>query len=249
MPFLKRITLDWSMLEQDDKQQFPFNIPAIESINEYNFESNVTFFIGDNGSGKSTLLEAIGLSCGFSIVGGKDLTISKEKDTSSLASIMKLSWLPKINNGFYFRAETFDTFANYIDELAKEPYVGHAAYKPYGGKSLNERSHGQAFLTFFTNRFDKKGLYLLDEPESALSPQNQLAFMRIIWELQQTNQAQFIIATHSPILMAYPDSKILHFSESGIEAMEYEKTDHYNLTKDFLNHRDRYFKTLFEDLD
>jgi predicted ATPase len=247
MPFLKRITLDWSYLDPSSRERFPFNVPSIRSMDKCDFQANVTFFIGDNGAGKSTLLEAIGLSCGYSIVGGRDLTIAKEKDDVSLSSIMRLSWLPKVSNGFYFRAETFDTFANYIDELAKEPYIGDQAYRPYGGKSLNERSHGQAFLTFFMNRMGKKGLYLLDEPESALSPQNQLAFMRIIWELERSGQAQFIIATHSPILMSYPNAQILQFTDRTIEHVGYEETEHYNLTRDFLNNRERYFRTLFEE--
>ncbi|OPH58730.1 AAA family ATPase [Paenibacillus ferrarius] len=249
MPFLQRVSLDWSQLSQVEKDQYPYHIPTIQSFDEYRFESNVTFFIGNNGSGKSTLLEAIGVSCGFSVVGGRDLTITKEKDDVSLAKIMRLSWLPKISNGFFFRAETFDTFAGYIDQLAKEPFVGHSAYAPYGGKSLNEQSHGQAFLTFFKNRLDRKGIYLLDEPESALSPQNQLAFLRIIWELEQQGQAQFIIATHSPILMAYPQARILQFSETSIEPIQYEDTDHFNLTRDFLNHRERYFRALFAEDD
>ncbi|MBP1961606.1 AAA family ATPase [Paenibacillus aceris] len=246
MPFLQRIALDWSELSEADKEQFPFSIKAIQHFNEYRFRSNVTFFIGNNGSGKSTLLEAIGVSCGFSVVGGRDLTIKKEKDNESLANIMKLSWLPKVSHGLFFRAETFDTFAGYIDELAKDPYIGHTAYAPYGGKSLNEQSHGQAFLTFFQNRLDRKGLYLLDEPESALSPQNQLAFLSIIRELEKSGQAQFIIATHSPIIMAYPDAQILQFTETSIEPIAYEDTDHFNLTRDFLNHRERYFRALFD---
>ncbi|BBH22919.1 ABC transporter ATP-binding protein [Paenibacillus baekrokdamisoli] len=245
MPFLKKFSLDWSNVTEEDRSEFPFNIEPLQKLNEYTFTSNVTFFMGDNGSGKSTLLEAIGASCGFSIVGGRDLVIRKEKDDDSLSSIMRLSWLPKVTNGFYFRAETFDTFANYIDELARD--VGSSAYRPYGGKSLNEVSHGQGFLTFFTNRFASKGIYILDEPESALSPQNQLAFLRIIWELEQEGQAQFIIATHSPILLAYPGAKLLHFSERNISEIEYEATDHYNLTRDFLNNRERYFRTLFVD--
>ena len=247
MSFLKRISLNWDSLSHEDEHQFPFQMPALRSISTLSFESNVTFLTGENGSGKSTLLESIGLSCGFSIIGGKDLVIQKEKDNTLLASIMKLSWMPKVNNGFYFRAETFDAFANYIDELADDPFVGKSAYSPYGGKSLNERSHGQAFLTFFNNRLDKKGLYLLDEPESALSPQSQLSFLRLIWEMEQSGQAQFIIATHSPMLMAYPHAQILHFSESSIAPIEYEDTEHYSLTRDFLNHRDRYFNMLFSD--
>ncbi|WP_438350398.1 AAA family ATPase [Paenibacillus sp. FA6] len=247
MPFLKKINLDWDNLSHEDEHQFPFQIPALRSLRSLNLESNVTFLTGENGSGKSTLLESIGLCCGFSIIGGKDLVIQKEKDNVSLASIMKLSWMPKVNSGFYFRAETFDAFANYIDELADDPFIGESAYGPYGGKSLNERSHGQAFLTFFNNRLDKKGLYLLDEPESALSPQSQLAFMRLIREMEQNGQAQFIIATHSPMLMAYPNAQILHFSESSIDPIEYEETEHYSLTRDFLNHRERYFDMLFSD--
>lgn len=247
MPFLKRISIDWSAVGEKERGEFPYNVPSIRGLTEYEFDANVTFFIGDNGSGKSTLLEAIGLACGFSIVGGRDITVTKERDDVSLASSLKLSWLPKVSNGFYFRAETFDTFAAYIDELAKDPHIGMTAYRPYGGKSLNERSHGQAFLTFFENRFGRKGLYLLDEPESALSPQNQLVFMRIVWELERSGQAQFIMATHSPILMSYPNARILHFTDAGIEAASYEETEHYTLTKDFLDHRERYFRELFDE--
>jgi predicted ATPase len=248
MPFLKKINLDWSKVTEGDRNRFPFNISSLRKIEEYHLETNVTFLIGENGSGKSTFLEAIGVSCGFSIVGGRDLIINKENDNVNLASIMKLSWLPKMTSGFYFRAETFDTFANHIDELAKDPDIGFSAYRPYGGKSLNEQSHGQAFLTFFTNRFGIKGLYLLDEPESALSPQNQLAFLRIIWELEQNGQAQFIIATHSPILMAYPGAKLLNFSDQHVHEIKYEDTEQYNLTKDFLNNRERYFQMLFGEV-
>jgi predicted ATPase len=247
MPFLQRIRLDWSLLSEEEKTGFPYDVPAVRSLESLDFRTDVTFFIGENGTGKSTLLEAIGLSCGFSIVGGKDLTVAKAMDSGSLASIMKLSWMPKVSSGLYFRAETFDTFAGYIDELAADPDIGASAYAPYGGISLNERSHGQAFLTFFESRMSRKGLYLLDEPESALSPQNQLAFMRIVWELAASGRGQFIIATHSPILLAYPGAELLHFTESSIAPIVYEDTDHYRITRDFLNDRDRYFRMLFGD--
>lgn len=246
MPFLKRLSMRWEELPPDKRDSFPYNIPALRRLEELEFRANVTFFTGDNGSGKSTLLEAIGDLCGFNIVGGKDTVVRNQMDDVSLTSIMKLHWLPKVNHGLYFRAETFDTFANYIDELAKEPYIGRQAYAPYGGISLHQRSHGQAFLTFFENRLQKKGVYLLDEPESALSPQNQLAFLRLIHDMEQSSQAQFIMATHSPILMAYPGAVIYHFQEDRIEEIAYEETEHYTLTRDFLNHRERYLRMLFE---
>lgn len=249
MTFLKKLKLDWTPLSNGERIQYPYNISSIQNIDEITFDADITFFIGDNGSGKSTLLEAIGDLCGFSIVGGKDLTIKKERDNVSLSTIMRLSWLPKVNQGFYFRAETFDTFSNYIDELAKDPYIGASAYKSYGGKSLNDRSHGQAFLSVFKNRPKKKSLYLLDEPESALSPQNQLVFLRLIWDMQRSGLSQFIIATHSPILMSFPGAHIYQFSDQGIVSLEYENTEHFTLTKDFLNNRERYFRRLFDEED
>jgi len=247
VPFLKRVLLEWEQVNPMRKEEFPYNIPALRSTKELNLDQNVTFLVGENGSGKSTLLEALGVSCGFSIVGGKDLVITQKKDNADLSAILKLQWMPRVSQGFYFRAETFDTFTKYIDELAEDPYVGGSAYAPYGGKSLNERSHGQGFLTFFSNRLSHSGLYLLDEPESALSPQNQLALLRMINEMEGSGKAQFIIATHSPILMAYPGATIYHFSEEHIREIKYEDTSHVQITRDFLNNPERYLKYLFSD--
>ncbi|WP_145410664.1 AAA family ATPase [Paenibacillus xylanexedens] len=246
MPFLKKVVLRWHDCPPEQQDLFPYHIPALRNLDELEFKHKVTFLVGENGSGKSTLLEAIGVSCGFSIVGGKDLVITNEKDDASLSIIMNLQWMPRVKQGFYFRAETFDTFAKYIDELADDPSVGMSAYAPYGGKSLNVRSHGQGFLEFLTNRLSTKGLYLLDEPESALSPQNQLVLLRMIHEMESSG-SQFIIATHSPILMSYPGACIYEFSEEGIIEVAYEDTEHFLLTRDFLNHRERYYKQLFED--
>ncbi|MBW5448327.1 AAA family ATPase [Cohnella sp. CFH 77786] len=249
MPFLKRISVDWTRLPPQDRNRYPFDIPAIRGLEALDLRTDVTFFVGDNGSGKSTLLEAIGESCGFSIVGGKDLVLRKEKDDVTLAEYLRLSWMPKVNGGLFFRAETFDAFADYIDEMAKDPYIGRGAYAPYGGKSLHERSHGQAFLSFIGGRFGRQGLYLLDEPESALSPQNQLTFLAVLRDMERSGIAQFIIATHSPILMAYPGADILQFDGDSIRRAEYEDTEHYRLTRDFLNHRERYFRNLFDEED
>ncbi|MUT68554.1 AAA family ATPase [Paenibacillus sp. NEAU-GSW1] len=246
MPFLKRISFDWETARTAGMiGSYPFHIPALQQIEQLPLDSNVTFFIGENGSGKSTLLEAIAYQCGFNLVGGKHSLLAKETDNVELASIMRLSWLPKVTDGFFFRAETFNAFADYVDELAKEN--GGRVYDSYGGKSLNEQSHGQAFLSLFTNRLGGKGVYLLDEPESALSPQNQLAFMRAIWELERRGNAQFIIATHSPILLSYPGATIWSFDEMPIGQVEYEDTEQFRLTKDFLNNRGRYFRTLFAE--
>ncbi|KJS84432.1 MAG: ATPase AAA [Peptococcaceae bacterium BICA1-8] len=244
MPFLKNINFKWDSVE--DKNVYPFNISAIKGIQSIKLDSNVTFFIGENGSGKSTLLEAIAINCGFGIVGGgKSNLLSGYEDKNSLDSIIKLSWMPKVKSGFFLRSETFYSFANYIDKLADDPFnIKQEVYGAYGGKSLHEQSHGEAFMSLFLNRFSHKGIYFLDEPEAALSPQRQLAFMRIIWELERKGIAQFIIATHSPILMAYPGAKIYNFDENPIKKVQFEETEHYKITKDFLNDKDRFLKHL-----
>lgn len=234
--------MNWS--QNSEKDKYPFNISSLNCVNSIDMDHNVTFFIGENGTGKSTLLEAIAYKCGFGSKGGNRNNIFEEDDnTAKLASIITISWLPKVNRGFFMRAETFYDFAEYIDELAKEEIE---AYQPYGGKSLNEQSQGEAFLSLFSNRFNSKGLYILDEPEAALSPQRQLAFLSIIWQLEQKGMAQFIIATHSPILMAYPNAKIYSFDNDRLIQIEYEETDHYQLTKAFLNNREKFFRNLFD---
>ncbi|MDA8236150.1 MAG: AAA family ATPase [Clostridia bacterium] len=247
MSFLKKITFDWTNV--DDKTKYPFNIPALSRLKTLDMGHNVIFFIGENGTGKSTLLEAIAFKCGFGNKGGGKYNIFQDPDNSiSLESIMKFSWLPKINNGFLLRAETFFDFANYIDELVDEPFAKRdEIYAPYGGKSLHEQSHGEAFISLFTNRFRGKGFYILDEPEAALSPQRQLAFLRIIRDLEQSGKAQFLIATHSPILMAYPGAVLYNFDGDRVRQVAYEDTDHYQLTKAFLNNRENFLKQIFQD--
>lgn len=247
MSFLKRISLKWDEVEHRDL--YPFNIPAISSLTRLDTSHNVIFFVGENGTGKSTLLEGIAFKCGFGNRGGGKYNIFEDPDESlKLESIMSLSWMPKVNNGFFLRAETFFAFANYIDELARDSYnIGQNVYGPYGGRSLHQQSHGEAFVSLFTNRFKGKGLYLLDEPEAALSPQRQLAFLKIIRELEQAGKAQFIIATHSPILLAYPQAMIYSFDGDSVKKIEYEETEHYQLTKAFLNNKERFLEQLFQD--
>ncbi|MBS4189708.1 AAA family ATPase [Bacillus sp. FJAT-49705] len=238
--FLKRITLLQNNIPS--YYQYPFSIPSIKSMNEIILKKNVTFFVGENGSGKSTLLEAIAEKCGFNTAGGgRNNSYEVHASGSSLGEYIRLSWMPKVTNGFFLRAESFYHFASHLDE------VDDTGFRDYGGVSLHEQSHGESFLSLFINRFQGEAIYLLDEPEAALSPQRQLSFMRIIHDLTQNDEAQFIIATHSPILLGFPDATILSFDNGEITEIGYEDTDHYQITKYFLQHRERFLAEIFSD--
>jgi len=222
--------------------QYPFNVAAIQNFDKISLNKNVTFFVGENGSGKSTLLEAIAYQCGFNTAGGSRNNLYElASSEAKLGDFIRLSWMPKVNNGFFLRAESFYNFASHIDEVAKEdPRI----YRNYGGKSLHEQSHGESFISLFRNRFGHKGIYLLDEPEAALSPQRQLVFLSIVHELQKS--AQIIIATHSPILLGYPNAEIYNFNVSPIELIKYEDTEHYQITRRFLENKNFYLKELID---
>ncbi|HEU4964962.1 MAG TPA: AAA family ATPase [Bacilli bacterium] len=245
--FLQRVTVLQERIES--RNTYPFSIPALRELEELEFRGNVTFFVGENGSGKSTLLEAIARQCGFHTAGGgRNNSYEVEGVEAPLADALRLSWMPKISNGFFLRAESFFQFATYLDQLVRElPGERESIYAPYGGRSLHERSHGEAFLALFTNRFGRKGIYLLDEPEAALSPARQLAFLRLIHQLEREGQAQFLIATHSPILLGYPGAQILNFDASPVEEIRYEETDHYVVTKRFMQDPQSYLRELFEE--
>jgi len=241
--FLKKITL----LHKESllKEEYPFSIPSIQSLTELDLTNSVTFFVGENGSGKSTLLEGIADLCGFnSAGGGRNNTYAVDASESALSDYLRLSWMPKVTNGFFLRAESFYHFASHVDEMAKEP---SGSYRAYGGKSLHHQSHGESFLSLFLNRFNGKAIYLLDEPEAALSPQRQLSFLRIMHDLVREENCQFIIATHSPIILGYPDAAILSFDDGEIKETEYEMTEHYQITKYFLDHRKKFLKDILED--
>lgn len=228
-----------------DWSQYPLNIPTIQSLEKLEFVEPITFFVGENGSGKSTLLEAIAEQIGFNPAGGSTQNYQAydvHAADSALADYIHLAWLPKVSNGFFLRAETFYQFATHIDTVEATNFA------PYGGKSLHHQSHGESFLSLFTHRFTKeRAIYLLDEPEAALSPSRQLAFLRILHDLTASGNVQFIIATHSPILLGYPQAQILQFDDHGIEEVAYEDTDHYNITRYFLNHRENMLATLFDE--
>lgn len=221
-------------------------MPAIRELESLHFESPVTFFVGENGSGKSTLLEAIAYQCGFNTAGGgRNNAHEVDASHTDLGDFIRLSWLPKMTQGFFLRAESFYHFASHLDQLAKEDPTFN--YQGYGGRSLHQQSHGESFLSLFLNRFGGKGIYLLDEPEAALSPARQLAFLRIIHQLVSSENAQFIIATHSPILLGYPKAKIFSFDSAPITSVNYEDTEHYQITKSFLNRTDKFLEDLFRD--
>ncbi|MFT4413773.1 AAA family ATPase [Fredinandcohnia humi] len=240
--FLKSVKLLHEKIE--NHRVYPFSIPSIKEMDTLHFYEPVTFFVGENGSGKSTLLEGIAYQCGFnSASGGRNSLYTVESSIPALGEYIRLSWLPKINQGFFLRAESFYHFATYLDQLAEEdPTFG---YEGYGGKSLHEQSHGEAFLSLFLNRFGSRSIYLLDEPEAALSPGRQLAFLRVIHDLSKKEEAQFIIATHSPILLGYPGAQIYNFDASPIQEIAYEETEHYQITSGFLNRRERFLEELF----
>ena len=241
MPFLKNVRIVPELVQ---KGKFPFTLPLFDEDLEIEFTSNVAFLVGENGTGKSTLIEAIAECCGFNSSGGnRNHTYSSPTEPSTLAAALRLSWMPKVTNGFFMRAESFYNFASYLDEMENEdPGILNA----YGGKSLNQQSHGESFLSLFSNHFHK-GIYLLDEPEAALSPSRQLSFLVLLHELERSGSAQFIIASHSPILISYPGAQILSLDSGAIHPIEYEEVPQYRLTKDFLDHPQQYLNNLFTD--
>lgn len=240
MTYLSRI-----YLKDDHPKDFPFNLPIFKNGLDLRLKTNITFFVGENGTGKSTLMESIADKCDFNLSGGnRNHSYDFHKTESTLSEYLTLSWKTKINQGFFMRAESFFNFATYVDEVAtRDPRILDA----YGGKSLHKQSHGEAFLALFHNHFDK-GIYILDEPESALSPQRQLALLSIIHKLEETGKAQFIIASHSPILLSYPGATIYSL-DNNLEKINYKDTEHYQITKNFLNSPELYFRHLFSDED
>jgi predicted ATPase len=235
-PFLQNVR---TSPEKIDPATFPFTIPALSGGIDLDFKSPVTFFVGENGSGKSTLLEALAEGCGFNPEGGsRDHSRATTAGRSPLLGALRLVWRPKVTKGFFLRAESFYNFATYIE--------GVSDMQAYGGKSLHEQSHGESFLALFANRFEQ-GLFILDEPEAALSPQRQLSFLRIIHDLAKTGRAQFLIATHSPIILAYPGAVLFSLDGDAIDEIAYRETKHYLITRDFLSSPDRFFKHLFAE--
>ncbi|WP_366249870.1 AAA family ATPase [Terribacillus aidingensis] len=224
---------------------FPFSLPVIQKLGKLSFHPNVTYIIGENGMGKSTLLEAIAVALGFNPEGGsRNFSFSSFESHSDLHEHIRIvRGGNRPRDGYFFRAETFYNLATNIEEMDREGY-GQKIIDSYGGKSLHEQSHGEAFFAAFMERFSGNGLYILDEPEAALSPIRQLSMLARIDELVEEG-SQFIISTHAPLLMAYPDAKILQLDADGIEEARLEETQHYSIMKQFFEDRGRLLHHLF----
>ncbi|RDI45456.1 AAA family ATPase [Falsibacillus pallidus] len=237
-PFLRYVELKKELVPSF--AEFPFNLPSIQKMDRLNFHPNTTFIIGENGLGKSTLLEAIAVCAGFNPEGGTfNFQFSTYDSHSELDQYMRLvRGTEKPKNGFFLRAETFYNVASQIEKLDQDPLAGRRIIDSFGGKSLHEQSHGESFFAAFTNRFGPEGLYILDEPEAALSPLRQLSLLSRMHELIQEG-SQFIIATHSPILMSYPGAKIMEMSPGGMKETELEETSHYTIMEQFFLDRKR----------
>lgn len=228
-------------------QTYPFHLPAVRTLDRLVFQKPVTFLVGENGTGKSTLLEGIAAAWGFNPEGGTlNFSFNTRSSHSSLYEYFRIArGVRRPKDGFFLRAESYYNVASYIDELDEQP-GGPPIKNSYGGKSLHEQSHGESFLAAFVHRFGGRGLYILDEPEAALSPLRQMSLLVRMHELVGQD-SQFIIATHSPILMSYPGAEILLLEGDGIRSVALEETEHYTVTKAFMNDRQGMLRELLED--
>ncbi len=249
---LKKIQLmrekvaDWNV--------YPFSVPAIRALDHLVLRAKVCFFVGENGSGKSTLLEAIAAHYGFGREGGtrsflNDSTASN-RSIEPLVKVLRLSFDVRTGAGFFLRAESLFNLANWIDDTDEQTagMKGEPISTYYGARSLHTRSHGETFFTLMDLKMQRNGLFLLDEPEAALSPQRQLSFLVLLREtVKRHKDAQFIISTHSPLLLGYPAAQIVSFDDEQLTEMKYEETAPYQIVKGFVNHREGILSELFEE--
>jgi len=233
-------------IPEEKKSSYPFCLTAVRDLGELELHGNVSFFIGENGSGKSTILEAIAIAFGFNPEGGsRNFSFQTENTHSELSEHMTITkGIRRPKDGFFLRAESFYNVATNIDELDKDP-MSPSILDAYGGMSLHKQSHGESFFSLVMNRFRGRGLYILDEPEAALSPTRQMALLSRIHDLVQED-SQFLIATHSPILMSYPDSNIYDI-ESAFDEVLLEHTEHFQVTRNFINNKKSMLDILLGD--
>src|SRR6266446_10396080 len=230
-PYLRRIWLEPSRI--DDREAYPFCLPFLHDDFELSFDQSITIIVGENGTGKSTLLEGIAVLAGYDEAGGGkgympvDHTDALEKMGGKLSTALRASWLPKITNGWFFRAESFFSVARYLDKAALDD--------PFGPPPPDflSHSHGEGFLRFFEERCRRQGIFIFDEPESALSPSRQIDFLKLLRRMDESGICQVIMATHAPILMAYPNARLLRLTKYGLEPVTLEQTEHFRLIREF----------------
>jgi predicted ATPase len=246
---LKKITLLRDKVE--DWNCYPFTVPIIRNFETLSFTSRIVFFAGENGTGKSTLLEAIASHYGFGREGGTrnftNNSTSSNFSTDALRKALRLSFDKRTGAGYFLRAESFFNSVTYMDQLDAEPAFGPPISAFYGGRSLHERSHGETFFTLLDLKFRRNGLFLLDEPEAALSPQRQLGFLVLIHDvLKKFKDSQFIISSHSPILLGYPEAQIVSFDSEKLQVVSYEDLPSVQISRRFLNRREHFLQDLLK---
>jgi len=230
-PYLRRIWLEPSRI--GNRKAYPFCLPFLQDDFELSFDRSITIVVGENGTGKSTFLEGIAVLAGYDEAGGGkgympvDHSKALEVMGGRLSSALRASWLPKITNGWFFRAESFFSVARYLDEVALEPNSGGSP------PNFLSHSHGEGFLRFFEERCQRQGIFIFDEPESALSPSRQIEFLKLMRRMDVSGNCQIIMATHSPMLMAYPNARLLRLTKDGLEPVTVEQTDHYRVMREF----------------
>ena len=231
-----------------DPERYPFNLPVLRGLDELTFHPKVTFLVGENGSGKSTLIEALAVAGGFNPEGGgKNFSFGTRASHSDLHRFVRpVRGVRRPKDGYFLRAESFFNVGTQIEALDREPFGGPPIIDGYGGVSLHEQSHGESFLALLEHRFHGGGVYILDEPEAALSPSRQLSFLARMHALIG-EASQFIIATHSPIILGYPDAWIYQATPSGLDRIDYEDTDHFQITRGFLNRRETFLDVLLAE--
>lgn len=243
--YLLRAELMWERVE--DRLTYPYDLPAIAGLREITFHPKVTFIVGENGSGKSTLIEALAVAWGFNPEGGsKNFNFGTFASHSKLYAALRLQkGVRRAQDGFFLRAESYFNLATNIEDLDREP-GRRKIIESYGNRSLHKQSHGESFLALLQNRLGGHGLYIFDEPEAALSPTRQMSMLVRMHDLIAA-ESQFIIATHSPILMAYPDAWIYQLGPRGLERVNYEDTEHFAITRNFLNRHQDIVRQLLDD--
>ncbi|RWC21701.1 MAG: ATP-binding protein [Mesorhizobium sp.] len=244
-PYLKRILLEPARVE--DWEQYPWNLPIFASrAFEFEFTTPITIIVGENGTGKSTLLEAIGALAGYDEAGGGkgyrpvDHSAAIDKSGTALANALRGHWLPKVTAGWFFRAESFYSVARYLDQAALDSGGAPPDFLSW--------SHGEGFIRFFEERCRRQGIYILDEPESALSPTRQIELLKLLGRMDQSGTAQVIMATHSPLLMACPGARLFRISRFGLDLVDFRDTDHFRMMRDFCGDPDGFLaEALYED--